>query len=90
MDEMGRRAERILHETTRQAPSQHPGESELVPDVEKIKQNAVRSLVYARAADMVDRLADQAQEKVPADQTFTRDELVVLLRGASERWREEV
>lgn len=61
-----------------------------MPDVQKIKQNAVRSLVHARAADMVDRLADQAQEKVPADRTFTRDELVALLRDASERWREEV
>lgn len=61
-----------------------------MPDVQKIKENAVRSLVYARSADMIDLLADQVQQKVPATQTFTRDELIVLLRGVSERWREEV
>ena len=61
-----------------------------MPDVQKIKENAVRSLVYGRAAGMVDLLAEQVQQNVPATQTFTRDELVELLRGASERWREEI
>jgi hypothetical protein len=90
VDETGRRAERILHETTQWAPSQHPGESELVPDVEKIKQNAVRSLVYARAAGVIDLLAEQVQVQIPRTQVFTRDELVEMLRVTSERMREEV
>lgn len=59
-------------------------------DVEKIKQTVVRSLVYARAAGVVDLLAEQVQENIPRTQVFTRDELVVLLRGAAERLREEV
>lgn len=61
-----------------------------MPDVQKIKENAVRSLVYARAAGVIDLLAEQLQVQVPVTQVFTRDELVALLRGASERWREEV
>jgi hypothetical protein len=61
-----------------------------VTDVEKIKENAVRSLVYARAADVIDLLAEQVQVQIPDTQLFTRDELVVMLQGVAERWREEV
>ena len=67
-----------------------PTGSELVPDVQKIKENAVRSLVYARAAGVIDLLAEQLQVQVPVTQVFTRDELVVMLHGVSERWREEI
>lgn len=59
-------------------------------DVEKIKENAVRSLVYARAAGVVDLLADQMLKQVSRTEVFTRDEVAVLLRGAAERMREEV
>ena len=61
-----------------------------MPDVEKIKQTAVRSLVYGRAAGVIDLLAEQVQENIPMTQVFTRDELAELLRGAAERLREEV
>lgn len=61
-----------------------------MPDVQKIKENAVRSLVYARAAGMVDLLAEQVQQQVPPTQTFTRDELSELLRASAERLREEI
>lgn len=61
-----------------------------MPDVQSIKENAVRTLVYGRAAAVIDLLATQVLQKVPATQTFTRDEVVELLRGASERMWEEV
>ena len=59
-------------------------------DLEKIKENAVRSLVYARAAGVIDLLAEQVQEKVPVTQVFTRDQLVAMLRGIAEHCRKEV
>jgi hypothetical protein len=61
-----------------------------VTDVEKIKENAVRSLVYARAAGVIDLLVEQVQVQIPVARMFTRDELVVMLQGAAERMREEV
>lgn len=65
-------------------------ESEPVADLQKIKQNAVRSLVHARAAELIDQLAEGVLQRVPETETFTRDELVELLRGASQRMWEEV
>ena len=59
-------------------------------DVEKIKENAVRSLVYGRAASVIDLLVEQVQVQIPVARMFTRDELVELLRASAERLREEV
>jgi hypothetical protein len=58
-------------------------------DLQKLKQNAVKSLVAARTADMLERLIEQVKEKVPPTQIFTRDDLIELLQGMSDRMREE-
>ena len=59
-------------------------------DLEKIKENAVRSLVYARAAGVIDLLAERMEVKIPVKRVFTRDEVVVMLRAVSEVLREEI
>jgi hypothetical protein len=58
-------------------------------DLNRRKQNVFRMLVTARTADLIDKLIDQVQQQVPPNQTFTRDDLIELLRGISERMREE-
>lgn len=58
-------------------------------DLQKMKQNAVRVLVAARAADMLERLIEQVRLQVPPTQIFTRDDLIELLQGMADRMREE-
>lgn len=58
-------------------------------DLQKMKQNAVRVLVAARTADMLERLIEQVMLQVPLTQIFTRDDLIELLQGMADRMREE-
>jgi hypothetical protein len=58
-------------------------------DLNRRKQNVFRMLVAARTADLIDKLIDQVEQQVPPNQTFTRDDLIELLWGISERMREE-
>lgn len=56
-------------------------------DFRSMKTNAMRAVLISHAADYVDRLAVQVEQRVPASRTFTRDELVELLRGVVQGMR---
>lgn len=56
-------------------------------DFDSIKRSAMRAVLVSYAADYVDKLVIQVEEKIPRSRTFTRDELVELLRGVAEGMR---
>lgn len=53
-----------------------------------MKSRAIKALMRAGAADYIDLLIEEVEQQVPAGKTFTKDDLIELLRGVSEGMRE--
>lgn len=56
-------------------------------EFEDMKQNAMKAVLVSHAADYIDRLIEQVEQKISPTKTFTRAELITLLRGVSEGMR---
>lgn len=57
-------------------------------DFQSMKSRAIKALMRAGAADYIDLLIDEVEQQIPAGKTFTKDDLIELLRGVSEGMRE--
>lgn len=56
-------------------------------DFQAMKDRAIAQAMQNGAATYIDRLIEQIKEKIPPTQTFTRAELLELLRGVSQGMR---
>lgn len=58
-------------------------------DFQAMKDRAIKRAMRDGAAHYIDRLIEQVEKKIPDEQTFTKAELIELLRGVSEGMRGE-